>query len=128
MDTVPFLLCELGAPLFTNLKGAGTYFMCIPAMNRRMYKTLVDITSAGVFVAMYQEETAGGRFCRLLKNVCTDNRKHIRSERRNCFGNNQRRRKNAAGKTIYAYLSEEGYDTSRVVVEQNLQIIPPGSA
>ena len=55
MDTVPFLLCELGAPLFTNLKGAGTYFMCIPAMNRRMYK---------------------------------------------------------------------GYDTSRVVVEQNLQIIP----
>ena len=49
MDTVPFLLCELGAPLFTNLKGAGTYFMCIPAMNRRMYKTLVDITSAGVF-------------------------------------------------------------------------------
>ena len=32
--------------------------------------------------------------------------------------------KNAAGKTIYAYLSEEGYDTSRVVVEQNLQIIP----
>ena len=29
--------------------------------------------------------------------------------------------KNAAGKTIYAYLSE---DTSRVVVEQNLQIIP----
>ena len=67
MDTVPFLLCELGAPLFTNLKGAGTYFMCIPAMNRRMYKTLVDITSAGVFVVMYQEETAGGRFCRLLK-------------------------------------------------------------
>ena len=64
MDTVPFLLCELGAPLFTNLKGAGTYFMCIPAMNRRMYKTLVDITSAGVFVVMYQEETAGGRFCR----------------------------------------------------------------
>ena len=50
MDTVPFLLCELGAPLFTNLKGAGTYFMCIPAMNRRMYKTLVDITSAGVFL------------------------------------------------------------------------------
>lgn len=49
MDTVPFLLCELGAPLFTNLKGAGTYFMCIPAMNRRMYKTLVDITSADVF-------------------------------------------------------------------------------
>ncbi len=33
--------------------------------------------------------------------------------------------KNAAGKTIYAYLSEEGYDTSRVVVEQNLQIIIP---
>ena len=32
--------------------------------------------------------------------------------------------KNVAGKTIYAYLSEEGYDTSRVVVEQNLQIIP----
>ncbi len=32
--------------------------------------------------------------------------------------------KNAAGKTIYAYLSEERYDTSRVVVEQNLQIIP----
>ena len=32
--------------------------------------------------------------------------------------------KNAAGKTIYAYLSEEGYDKSRVVVEQNLQIIP----
>ena len=32
--------------------------------------------------------------------------------------------KNAAGKTIYAYFSEEGYDTSRVVVEQNLQIIP----
>ena len=32
--------------------------------------------------------------------------------------------KNAAGKTIYAYLSEEGYVTSRVVVEQNLQIIP----
>lgn len=32
--------------------------------------------------------------------------------------------KNAAGKTIYAYLSEEGYDISRVVVEQNLQIIP----
>ena len=62
---------------------------------------------------MYQEETAGGRFCRLLKNVCTDNKKHIRSEE-----------KNVAGKTIYAYLSEEGYDTSRVVVEQNLQIIP----
>ena len=32
--------------------------------------------------------------------------------------------KNAAGKTIYAYLLEEGYDTSRVVVEQNLTIIP----
>ena len=32
--------------------------------------------------------------------------------------------KNAAGKTIYAYLLEAGYDTSRVVVEQNLQIIP----
>ena len=32
--------------------------------------------------------------------------------------------KNAAGKAIYDYLSEEGYDTSRVVVEQNLQIIP----
>ena len=32
--------------------------------------------------------------------------------------------KNVARKTIYAYLSEEGYDTSRVVVEQNLQIIP----
>ena len=32
--------------------------------------------------------------------------------------------KNAAGNTISAYLSEEGYDTSRVVVEQNLQIIP----
>lgn len=32
--------------------------------------------------------------------------------------------KDAAGKTIYTYLTEEGYDTSRVVVEQNLQIIP----
>ncbi len=32
--------------------------------------------------------------------------------------------KNAAGKTIYTYLTEEGYDASRVVVEQNLQIIP----
>ena len=32
--------------------------------------------------------------------------------------------KNAAGETIYAYLLEEGYDTSRVVVEQNLTIIP----
>ena len=32
--------------------------------------------------------------------------------------------KNAAGKTIYAYLAEEVYDSSRVVVEQNLQIIP----
>ena len=70
---------------------------------------------------MYQEETAGGRFCRLLKNVCTDNKKHIRSERRHCFGNNQRRRKKRSWKN---YLSEEGYDTSRVVVEQNLQIIP----
>ena len=59
MDTVPFLLCELGAPLFTNLKGAGTYFMCIPAMNRRMYKTLVDITSAGVFCCH-----VSGRNCR----------------------------------------------------------------
>ena len=59
MDTVPFLLCELGAPLFTNLKGAGTYFMCIPAMNRRMYKTLVDITSAGVFCCY-----VSGRNCR----------------------------------------------------------------
>ncbi len=32
--------------------------------------------------------------------------------------------KNAAGKTIYTYLTEAGYDTGRVVVEQNLQIIP----
>ena len=59
MDTVPFLLCELGAPLFTKSKGAGTYFMCIPAMNRRMYKTLVDITSAGVFCCH-----VSGRNCR----------------------------------------------------------------
>ena len=36
----------------------------------------------------------------------------------------RRQGKNAAGKTIYAYLLEEGYDTSRVVVEQNLAIIP----
>lgn len=33
-------------------------------------------------------------------------------------------KKNVAGKTIYAYLSEEDIDISRVVVEQNLQIIP----
>lgn len=59
-----------------------------------------------------------------LKNVCTDNKEDIMSERRPYFGNGQRRRKNAAGKTIYAYLLEEGYDTSRVVVEQNLTIIP----
>lgn len=32
--------------------------------------------------------------------------------------------KQAVGKTLYAYLTEEGYDTSRVVVEQNLAIIP----
>ena len=36
--------------------------------------------------------------------------------------------KNAAGKTIYAYLSEEGYDTSRVVSRTEFTDHSPGSA
>lgn len=73
---MPFLSCGLGAPLFTKSKGAGTYFMCIPAMNRRMYKTLVDITSAGVF--LWAAGGTGKKSCqKQLKNVCADNRKHI---------------------------------------------------
>ena len=32
--------------------------------------------------------------------------------------------KNAAGKTIYVYKQKAAYEISRVVVEQNLQIIP----
>lgn len=33
-------------------------------------------------------------------------------------------KKDAAGKNLYTFLSEEGYDVSRVVVERNLEIIP----
>jgi len=32
--------------------------------------------------------------------------------------------KDAAGKNLYEFLCEEGYDVSRVVVECNLEIIP----
>ena len=39
-----------------------------------------------------------------------------------------REEKNVAGKTIYAYLSEEGYDTSRDVVVNNFTDHSPGSA
>ena len=59
-----------------------------------------------------------------LKNVCTDNKEDIMSERRPYFGNGQRRRKKCSWKNNICIPSEEGYDTSRVVVEQNLTIIP----
>ena len=119
-----FLFCELGAPLFTKSKGAGTYFTCIPAMNRRMYQTLVDITSAGVFLWA----TVGECFSWRLKNSLKTSAQTMK--RTSCQKGGpilvtvNGEEKNAAGKTIYAYLLEEGYDTSRVVVEQNLTIIP----
>lgn len=32
--------------------------------------------------------------------------------------------KDIAGKNLYEYLTEEGYDPGRVVVERNLEIVP----
>lgn len=33
-------------------------------------------------------------------------------------------KKDIAGKNLFKYLTDEGYDLSRVVVERNLEIIP----
>ena len=118
-----FLFCELGAPLFTKSKGAGTYFTCIPAMNRRMYRTLVDITSAGVFFMGNSGRVFLMAAQKQLKNVCTDNKETSCQKGGPILVTVNGEEKNAAGKIIYAYLLEEGYDTSRVVVEQNLTII-----